>query len=195
MFFLCFKVCGGHGNASANSSCPDSPCGGAGCRDSDGVLKCGGKGCKGTVGTSLKALDNADNVHKNLTDTSEELQTIAKKVNGCLFVCAVHVCFWKSLNNVCLTLSSETLMHSPRLWRLKRRTLLIKPRARKNSLRTPTRCLKTSFRRLEIFWMVSGCDCVFSIVFVLCEMQRRQRDSSAKNLNLLTLKACSHLEW
>lgn len=85
MFFLCFKVCGGHGNASANSSCPDSPCGGAGCRDSDGVLKCGGKGCKGTVGASLKALDNADNVHKNLTDTSEELQTIAKKVNGCLF--------------------------------------------------------------------------------------------------------------
>uniref|UniRef100_A0A8C1T947 Laminin, beta 2-like n=1 Tax=Cyprinus carpio TaxID=7962 RepID=A0A8C1T947_CYPCA len=85
LFFLCFKVCGGHGNASANSSCPDSPCGGAGCRDSDGVLKCGGKGCKGTVGASLKALDNAEDVHKNLTATSEELQTIAKKVNGCLF--------------------------------------------------------------------------------------------------------------
>uniref|UniRef100_A0A8C1L0A5 Laminin, beta 2-like n=1 Tax=Cyprinus carpio TaxID=7962 RepID=A0A8C1L0A5_CYPCA len=80
LFFLCFKVCGGHGNASANSSCPDSPCGGAGCRDSDGVLKCGGKGCKGTVGASLKALDNAEDVHKNLTATSEELQTIAKKL-------------------------------------------------------------------------------------------------------------------
>lgn len=74
------RVCGGHGNASANSSCPDSPCGGAGCRDSDGVLKCGGKGCKGTVGASLKALDNAEDVHKNLTATSEELQTIAKKL-------------------------------------------------------------------------------------------------------------------
>uniref|UniRef100_A0A672SL20 Laminin subunit beta-2-like n=1 Tax=Sinocyclocheilus grahami TaxID=75366 RepID=A0A672SL20_SINGR len=80
LFFLCFKVCGGHGNASANSSCPDSPCGGAGCRDSDGMLKCGGKGCKGTVGASLKALDNADDLHKNLTTTSEELQTIAKKL-------------------------------------------------------------------------------------------------------------------
>ncbi|XP_043080121.1 laminin subunit beta-2 [Puntigrus tetrazona] len=74
------KVCGGHGNASANSSCPDSPCGGAGCRDSDGVLKCGGKGCNGTVGASLKALGNADDVHKNLTATSEELQSIAKKL-------------------------------------------------------------------------------------------------------------------
>lgn len=74
------KVCGGHGNASADSSCPDSPCGGAGCRDSDGLLKCGGKGCKGTVGASLKALDNAKDVHKNLTTTSEELQTIARKL-------------------------------------------------------------------------------------------------------------------
>ncbi|XP_052450464.1 laminin subunit beta-1-like [Carassius gibelio] len=74
------KVCGGHGNASADSSCPDSPCGGAGCRDSDGLLKCGGKECKGTVGASLKALDNAKDVHKNLTTTSEELQTIARKL-------------------------------------------------------------------------------------------------------------------
>uniref|UniRef100_A0A9J8DEI0 Laminin, beta 2-like n=1 Tax=Cyprinus carpio carpio TaxID=630221 RepID=A0A9J8DEI0_CYPCA len=74
------RVCGGHGNASANSSCPDSPCGGAGCRDSDGVLKCGGKGCKGTVGASLKALDNAEDVHKNLTATSEELQTILRDI-------------------------------------------------------------------------------------------------------------------
>ncbi|XP_016138604.1 laminin subunit beta-1-like [Sinocyclocheilus grahami] len=74
------RVCGGHGNASANSSCPNSPCGGAGCRDSDGALKCGGKGCKGTVGASVTALDNADDVHKNLTATSEELQTIAKKL-------------------------------------------------------------------------------------------------------------------
>uniref|UniRef100_A0A671QX29 Laminin subunit beta-1-like n=1 Tax=Sinocyclocheilus anshuiensis TaxID=1608454 RepID=A0A671QX29_9TELE len=50
---LTLSVCGGHGNASANSSCPNSPCGGAGCRDSDGALKCGGKGCKGTVGASV----------------------------------------------------------------------------------------------------------------------------------------------
>ncbi|XP_048033390.1 laminin subunit beta-1 [Megalobrama amblycephala] len=74
------KVCGGHGNASANSSCPDSPCGGAGCRDRDGVLKCGGKGCNGTVGASLTALDHADDVHKSLTAASIELQTVAKKL-------------------------------------------------------------------------------------------------------------------
>lgn len=67
-----------------NGSCEESPCGGAGCRGSDGVLKCGGRGCNGTVGASVKALDNADEVHKNLNAVSEELQTMAKKVNVCL---------------------------------------------------------------------------------------------------------------
>ncbi|ROL52307.1 Laminin subunit beta-1, partial [Anabarilius grahami] len=80
VFHLSNKVCGGHGNASANSSCPDSPCGGAGCRDRDGVLKCGGKGCNGTVGASVTALDRADDVHKSLTAASIELQTVAKKL-------------------------------------------------------------------------------------------------------------------
>uniref|UniRef100_A0A8C2B263 Laminin, beta 2-like n=1 Tax=Cyprinus carpio TaxID=7962 RepID=A0A8C2B263_CYPCA len=75
------RVCGDNGTASANSSCPNSPCGGAGCRNSTGALKCGGKGCKGTVGASVTALDNATDVHKSMTATSEELQTIAKKVN------------------------------------------------------------------------------------------------------------------
>ncbi|XP_042568965.1 laminin subunit beta-1-like [Cyprinus carpio] len=74
------RVCGDNGTASANSSCPNSPCGGAGCRNSTGALKCGGKGCKGTVGASVTALDNATDVHKNMTATSEELQTIAKKL-------------------------------------------------------------------------------------------------------------------
>ncbi|KAI2649791.1 Laminin subunit beta-2 [Labeo rohita] len=74
------RVCGGQGDASADSSCPDSPCGGAGCRDSGGALKCGGKGCNGTVGASVTALGNAEDVQKNLTATSEELQTIAKKL-------------------------------------------------------------------------------------------------------------------
>ncbi|XP_056304742.1 laminin subunit beta-1 [Danio aesculapii] len=77
---LSTKVCGGHGNANVNGSCEESPCGGAGCRGSDGVLKCGGRGCNGTVGASVKALNNADEVHKNLTAVSEELQTMAKKL-------------------------------------------------------------------------------------------------------------------
>uniref|UniRef100_A0A8C1QPG7 Laminin, beta 2-like n=1 Tax=Cyprinus carpio TaxID=7962 RepID=A0A8C1QPG7_CYPCA len=71
------RVCGGHGNASANSSCPDSPCGGAGCRDSDGVLKCGGKGCKGTVGASLKALDNAEDL-RDIATLTQTVKTQAK---------------------------------------------------------------------------------------------------------------------
>lgn len=85
-------MCGGHGNASADSSCPDSPCGGAGCRDRDGVLKCGGEGCNGTVGASVTALGHADGVHKSLTAASIELQTVAKKVNGCLFEHVHCVC-------------------------------------------------------------------------------------------------------
>lgn len=85
---FCFKVCGGHGNAIANSSCPDSPCGGAGCRDNQGALKCGGRGCNGTVGASVVALGHADDVRTNLTAASEELQAMLKKVN--MFSCAVY---------------------------------------------------------------------------------------------------------
>nr|XP_055044545.1 laminin subunit beta-2 [Misgurnus anguillicaudatus] len=74
------KVCGGHGSAGTNSSCPDSPCGGAGCRDSEGALMCGGRGCTGTVGASVSALDQANDVRKNLTAAAEEIQTMAKKL-------------------------------------------------------------------------------------------------------------------
>ncbi|TRY90633.1 hypothetical protein DNTS_003700 [Danionella cerebrum] len=74
------KVCGGHGNTSGNGSCPGSLCGGAGCRDVNGALKCGGKGCNGTVGASITSLSNADDVHKNLTTVSEQLQTMTKKL-------------------------------------------------------------------------------------------------------------------
>ncbi|KAI7793829.1 laminin subunit beta-2 [Triplophysa rosa] len=74
------KVCGGHANTSANSSCPDSPCGGAGCRDNEGALKCGGRGCNGTVGASVVALDHADDIRTNLTAANEELQTMLKKL-------------------------------------------------------------------------------------------------------------------
>uniref|UniRef100_A0A8C9YFE3 Laminin, beta 2-like n=1 Tax=Sander lucioperca TaxID=283035 RepID=A0A8C9YFE3_SANLU len=46
---LLSAVCGGHSNASVNGSCPDSQCGGAGCRDDQGNRVCGGHGCNGTV--------------------------------------------------------------------------------------------------------------------------------------------------
>lgn len=92
--FCCCKVCGGHGNAHANSSCPESPCGGAGCRDSEGVLKCGGRGCNGTVGASVTALDRADDVRTNLTAASEELQAMIIKV------CTVCFCLGKSASNL-----------------------------------------------------------------------------------------------
>ncbi|KAG7472317.1 hypothetical protein MATL_G00107440 [Megalops atlanticus] len=73
-------VCGGHANASANGSCPDSPCGGAGCRDSAGQRLCGGEGCGGAVSAADLALKQATNATHNITAASEELQRVAKKL-------------------------------------------------------------------------------------------------------------------
>uniref|UniRef100_A0A667ZNG5 Laminin, beta 2-like n=1 Tax=Myripristis murdjan TaxID=586833 RepID=A0A667ZNG5_9TELE len=58
----------------ANGSCPDSPCGGAGCLDDEGNRVCGGEGCNGTVSASLAALNRARDVTDNLTAASEDLQ-------------------------------------------------------------------------------------------------------------------------
>ncbi|XP_047459285.1 laminin subunit beta-2 isoform X2 [Mugil cephalus] len=74
------KVCGGHSNASANGSCPDSPCGGAGCRDDQGNLVCGGDGCSGTTSTALKALNDAKNATASLSAAKEELLSASKKL-------------------------------------------------------------------------------------------------------------------
>lgn len=74
------QVCGGHGNNTVNGSCPDSPCGGAGCRDEQGNLVCGGEGCSGTSSTSVAALNLARNVSNSLIAAGEELQNVARKV-------------------------------------------------------------------------------------------------------------------
>uniref|UniRef100_A0A671WXI8 Laminin, beta 2-like n=1 Tax=Sparus aurata TaxID=8175 RepID=A0A671WXI8_SPAAU len=70
------QVCGGHSNASANGSCSDSQCGGAGCRDNQGNHVCGGEGCNGTVSASAAALDLTRNVTDSLTAANEELQNL-----------------------------------------------------------------------------------------------------------------------
>ncbi|XP_071783632.2 laminin subunit beta-1 isoform X1 [Centroberyx gerrardi] len=77
---LSHKVCGGHSNPSANGSCPDSPCGGAGCRDAEGNRVCGGEGCNGTVSASVMALKRARDITDNLTAASEDLQGMARKL-------------------------------------------------------------------------------------------------------------------
>uniref|UniRef100_A0AAR2J0A5 Laminin, beta 2-like n=1 Tax=Pygocentrus nattereri TaxID=42514 RepID=A0AAR2J0A5_PYGNA len=74
------QVCGGSGNVGANDTCADNSCGGTGCKDSNGTLLCGGPKCKGTVGDSLRALQNAHEVTKNLTAASDDLMNIGKKV-------------------------------------------------------------------------------------------------------------------
>uniref|UniRef100_A0AAR2LWX9 Laminin, beta 1b n=1 Tax=Pygocentrus nattereri TaxID=42514 RepID=A0AAR2LWX9_PYGNA len=73
---LSHKVCGGSGNVGANDTCADNSCGGTGCKDSNGTLLCGGPKCKGTVGDSLRALQNAHEVTKNLTAASDDLMNI-----------------------------------------------------------------------------------------------------------------------
>uniref|UniRef100_A0A8B9L4Q4 Laminin subunit beta-1 n=1 Tax=Astyanax mexicanus TaxID=7994 RepID=A0A8B9L4Q4_ASTMX len=74
------KVCGGSGTVSANDTCVDDPCGGAGCKKNDSTLICGGPHCNGTVGASLRALEEANNVNKNLTAASKEMMDMEKKV-------------------------------------------------------------------------------------------------------------------
>ncbi|XP_037540958.1 laminin subunit beta-1 [Nematolebias whitei] len=74
------KVCGGHNNASVNGSCPESRCGGAGCRDNQGEHVCGGEGCNGTTSTSLAALNVAQNASDNLNAANKELQRVSKKL-------------------------------------------------------------------------------------------------------------------
>uniref|UniRef100_A0A8B9L3V8 Laminin, beta 2-like n=1 Tax=Astyanax mexicanus TaxID=7994 RepID=A0A8B9L3V8_ASTMX len=80
LFHTGLQVCGGSGTVSANDTCVDDPCGGAGCKKNDSTLICGGPHCNGTVGASLRALEEANNVNKNLTAASKEMMDMEKKV-------------------------------------------------------------------------------------------------------------------
>ncbi|XP_034447228.1 laminin subunit beta-2 [Hippoglossus hippoglossus] len=83
---LSHKVCGGHSNDSVNGSCPDSQCGGAGCRDDQGNRVCGGNGCNGTVSASVAALNQAGLARNGLNAANEELQGVAKKLQDIAFL-------------------------------------------------------------------------------------------------------------
>ncbi|KAL4655406.1 laminin subunit beta-2-like isoform X1 [Arapaima gigas] len=74
------KVCGGYGNPNDNGSCPNSPCGGAGCKDNQGQRQCGGKGCNGTMSIAVNVLKQSKDVTNNISMVSEELQMVAKKL-------------------------------------------------------------------------------------------------------------------
>lgn len=78
--FCSIQVCGGHSDDKVNGSCPDSPCGGAGCRDDQGNRVCGGDGCNGTVSASVSAMNHARNVTDSLNAANEELQDVVRKV-------------------------------------------------------------------------------------------------------------------
>ncbi|TKS77036.1 Laminin subunit beta-1 [Collichthys lucidus] len=77
---LSHKVCGGHTNASANGTCSDSRCGGAGCRDDQGNRICGGEGCSGTASAAMTAQKLANNVTDSLKAANEDLKNVARKL-------------------------------------------------------------------------------------------------------------------
>ncbi|TMS16035.1 Laminin subunit beta-1, partial [Larimichthys crocea] len=77
---LSHKVCGGHTNASANGTCSDSKCGGAGCRDDQGNRICGGEGCSGTASAAMTAQNLASNVTDSLKAANEDLKNVARKL-------------------------------------------------------------------------------------------------------------------
>ncbi|TNN38678.1 Laminin subunit beta-2 [Liparis tanakae] len=80
LLHLSHQVCGGHSNASANGSCPDSRCGGIGCLDDQGNAVCGGEGCNGTASAIAGALQLARNATDGLSAANEELQGVARKL-------------------------------------------------------------------------------------------------------------------
>ena len=73
-------MCGGHRLGDADGHCPDSPCGGAGCRDADGERVCGGAGCNGTASSSVAALRLAKEAAASIDKASDDLQAVARKV-------------------------------------------------------------------------------------------------------------------
>ncbi|XP_072309145.1 laminin subunit beta-2-like, partial [Eucyclogobius newberryi] len=80
---LSVKVCGGAGQNQQNQqnqTCPEVPCGGAGCRDAAGTAVCGGDGCNGTVSASKSAVNHARNVSRSLNAANDELQDVARKL-------------------------------------------------------------------------------------------------------------------
>ncbi|XP_030208382.1 LOW QUALITY PROTEIN: laminin subunit beta-2, partial [Gadus morhua] len=77
---LSHKVCGGHRLGDADGHCPDSPCGGAGCRDADGERVCGGAGCNGTASSSVAALRLAKEAAASIDKASDDLQAVARKL-------------------------------------------------------------------------------------------------------------------
>ncbi|XP_048346182.1 laminin subunit beta-1-like isoform X1 [Sphaerodactylus townsendi] len=70
------KICGGSGE----EDCQRAPCGGANCKDSSGQPHCGGPGCTGALPVSMRALNTAQNISRQLEATNRQLGTIASKV-------------------------------------------------------------------------------------------------------------------
>ncbi|XP_040214842.1 laminin subunit beta-2 [Rana temporaria] len=70
------KVCG----ASGDTSCSESPCGGAGCRDDEGKRLCGGLNCNGAVSTADSALDRAKHAEEELQKALGEVDVLLQKV-------------------------------------------------------------------------------------------------------------------
>lgn len=69
--------------------------------NSNATPVCGGPHCNGTVGESIRALEKASDVGKNLTAVSEDIMNMVKKV--CMWS---NVCLWtvSERNNACIWL-------------------------------------------------------------------------------------------
>ncbi|XP_040262981.1 laminin subunit beta-2-like [Bufo bufo] len=72
------KICG----APGDKPCDESPCGGANCRDDQGLRKCGGENCNGAVPISAKALMTAQDVKQDLETMANQLNDISQKIQA-----------------------------------------------------------------------------------------------------------------
>ncbi|NXM69122.1 LAMB1 protein, partial [Serilophus lunatus] len=70
------QICG----APGDQSCKHAPCGGALCRDSEGMRRCGGTGCLGALPISTRALSSAQNASQQLEVALGQLGVVAQKM-------------------------------------------------------------------------------------------------------------------
>uniref|UniRef100_A0A8B9LT83 Laminin, beta 1a n=1 Tax=Astyanax mexicanus TaxID=7994 RepID=A0A8B9LT83_ASTMX len=71
------KTCG---SPAGSEACADSPCGGLGCVDAEGIRKCGGEGCLGLTTLAHNAWQKAKDFDQDIVSAMQEVDKLSKMV-------------------------------------------------------------------------------------------------------------------
>uniref|UniRef100_A0A8B9LY97 Laminin, beta 1a n=1 Tax=Astyanax mexicanus TaxID=7994 RepID=A0A8B9LY97_ASTMX len=69
------KTCG---SPAGSEACADSPCGGLGCVDAEGIRKCGGEGCLGLTTLAHNAWQKAKDFDQDIVSAMQEVDKLSK---------------------------------------------------------------------------------------------------------------------